>query len=185
LGRSTIRCGCGSIPTLTAFQLAGRRGDAPCRKRAGALGRIGAAPSPQRQQLQLTITTEGRLTRTDEFDNIILRANPDGSVVRVKDVARVDLGPRPRSAIADTMARQQRRSASTSRRAPTRSGGPPGARDHGPVEGAVSRRPRIRCIFDNTVFVTATVAEVVRTLAIAFVLVAVVVFLFLGKLRTT
>src|SRR5437667_6982910 len=57
-----------------------------------ALGRIGAAPSPQSQQLQLTITTEGRLTRTDEFDNIIVRANPDGSVVRVKDVARVDLG---------------------------------------------------------------------------------------------
>src|SRR5205823_11563812 len=57
-----------------------------------ALGRIGAAPSPQSQQLQLTITTEGRLTRTDEFDNIIVRANPDGSVVRVKDIARVDLG---------------------------------------------------------------------------------------------
>src|SRR5436190_16457836 len=57
-----------------------------------ALGRIGAAPSPQSQQLQLTITTEGRLTRTDEFDNIVLRANPDGSVVRMKDVARVDLG---------------------------------------------------------------------------------------------
>ena len=34
------------------------------------------------------ITTEGRLTRTDEFQNIVVRANPDGSVVRVKDVAR-------------------------------------------------------------------------------------------------
>src|SRR5262249_57941720 len=48
--------------------------------------------SPQTQQLQLTITTEGRLARTDEFENIIVRANPDGSVVRVKDIARVDLG---------------------------------------------------------------------------------------------
>src|SRR5262249_623368 len=57
-----------------------------------ALGRIGAAPSPQQQQLQLTITTQGRLTRSDQFDNIIVRANPDGSVVRVKDVARTDLG---------------------------------------------------------------------------------------------
>ena len=57
-----------------------------------ALGRIGAAPTPARQQIQLTITTEGRLTRADEFENIIIRANPDGSVVRVKDVARVDLG---------------------------------------------------------------------------------------------
>src|SRR5438477_1202092 len=57
-----------------------------------ALGRIGSAPSPQTQQLQLTITTEGRLTHTEEFENIIVRANPDGSVVRVKDLARVDLG---------------------------------------------------------------------------------------------
>src|SRR5713101_7239927 len=57
-----------------------------------AVGRIGSAPTPQRQQLQLTITTQGRLTRTDEFENIIVRANRDGSVVRVKDVARVDLG---------------------------------------------------------------------------------------------
>src|SRR5438094_1138443 len=57
-----------------------------------ALGRIGAAPSPQIQQVQLTITTQGRLTRTDQFDAIIIRANRDGSVVRVKDVARVDLG---------------------------------------------------------------------------------------------
>ena len=57
-----------------------------------ALGRIGSAPTPQAQQFQLTIKTQGRLTRTDEFENIIVRANPDGSVVRVKDVARVDLG---------------------------------------------------------------------------------------------
>src|SRR5215470_9096972 len=57
-----------------------------------ALGRIGAAPTPQGQQFQLTIKTQGRLTRTDQFDNIIIRANPDGSVVRVKDVARTDLG---------------------------------------------------------------------------------------------
>src|SRR5205085_12366927 len=57
-----------------------------------AVGRIGSAPTPQQQQVQLTITTQGRLTHSDEFQNIIVRANPDGSVVRVKDVARVDLG---------------------------------------------------------------------------------------------
>ena len=151
-----------------------------------ALGRIGAAPSPQRQQLQLTITTEGRLTRTDEFDNIILRANPDGSVVRVKDVARVDLGAKA----------QERYS---------RYNGAPAAAIgiyQSPGANAVEVARQVRetmdqlkerfpddlaydVFFDNTVFVTATVAEVVRTLAIAFVLVAMVVFLFLGKLRTT
>src|SRR5947208_1619337 len=57
-----------------------------------ALGRIGAAPTPPSQQFQLTIKTQGRLTRPDQFDNIVVRANPDGSVVRIKDVARADLG---------------------------------------------------------------------------------------------
>ncbi|MBV8188783.1 MAG: efflux RND transporter permease subunit, partial [Alphaproteobacteria bacterium] len=57
-----------------------------------ALGRIGAAPTPQAQQFQLTIKTQGRLTKPEEFGNIIVRANPDGSIVRVKDVARADLG---------------------------------------------------------------------------------------------
>src|SRR5882762_7597455 len=151
-----------------------------------ALGRIGAAPTPERQQLQLTITTEGRLTRTDEFESIIVRANPDGSVVRVKDVARADLG-------AKTQERHSRYNG-----APLAAIGiyqTPGA-------NAVNVAQQVRQVmdqlkqrfpedlsydvfFDNTVFVTTTVAEVVRTLVIAFVLVAIVVFLFLGKLRTT
>src|SRR3954454_14221052 len=151
-----------------------------------ALGRIGAAPSPQAQQLQLTITTEGRLTRTDEFENIILRANPDGSVVRVKDVARVDLG-------AKTQDRY------------SRFNGTPAAAIgiyQSPGANAVEVARHVRetldqlqqrfpddvayaTFWDATVFVTSTVEEVVRTLVIAFVLVGIVVFLFLGKLRTT
>src|SRR3546814_6663611 len=59
-----------------------------------AVGRIGAAPVSRDQQFQLTITTQGRLTSPEEFENIVVRANPDGSVVRVKDVARVELGAR-------------------------------------------------------------------------------------------
>ncbi|HEX4616930.1 MAG TPA: efflux RND transporter permease subunit, partial [Stellaceae bacterium] len=151
-----------------------------------ALGRIGAAPSPQTQQIQLTITTEGRLTRTDEFQNIILRANPDGSVVRIKDVARVDLG-------AKTEERYARFNG-----APTAAIGiyqSPGANA---VEVARQVRDTLEQLkqrfpddvayavfWDATVFVTSTVEEVVRTLVIAFVLVGIVVFLFLGKLRTT
>ena len=59
-----------------------------------ALGRIGAAPVSSDQQYQLTVKTQGRLTKPEEFANIILRTNPGGSVVRVKDVARVELGAR-------------------------------------------------------------------------------------------
>jgi hydrophobic/amphiphilic exporter-1 (mainly G- bacteria), HAE1 family len=151
-----------------------------------AVGRIGAAPTPERQQLQLTITTQGRLTRADQFENIIVRANPDGSVVRVKDVARVDLG-------AKTQERTGRYNS-----APAALIGiyqSPGANA---VEVARQVRATLDQLkqrfpddlvygvfWDATIFVTSTVAEVLRTLVIAFVLVAIVVFLFLGKLRTT
>src|SRR6185436_1088481 len=151
-----------------------------------ALGRIGSAPPPKNQQLQLTINTEGRLTDPKEFENIVVRANRDGSVVRVKDVARVDMG-------AKTQERYSRFNG-----VPTAAIGiyqSPGANA---VEVADSVRKVMEelkqafpedvsydLLWDNTVFVTATVAEVANTLAIAFVLVAIVVFLFLGRLRTT
>src|SRR5215467_206146 len=56
-----------------------------------ALGRVGAAPITTEQQVQINIKTKGRLTQPDEFAAIILRANPDGSVIRIKDVARVEM----------------------------------------------------------------------------------------------
>jgi HAE1 family hydrophobic/amphiphilic exporter-1 len=151
-----------------------------------ALGRIGAAPTPEHQQIQLTITTEGRLTSTEEFENILVRSNPDGSVVRVKDVARVDLG-------AKTEERYSRFNG-----APAAAIGiyqSPGANAvdvarhvRETLEQLQQRFPddiRYALFWDATIFVTSTVAEVIRTLIIAFVLVAIVVFLFLGKLRTT
>ena len=151
-----------------------------------ALGRIGAAPTPQAQQFQLTIKTQGRLTKPDEFDNIVIRANPDGSVLRVKDIARSDLGAKS----------QERYS---------RFNGAPAAAIgifQSPGANAVDVARHVRDVmedlkqrfpddlaydvfWDSTVFVTSTIEEVVRTLVIAFVLVAIVVFLFLGKLRAT
>ena len=59
-----------------------------------ALGRVGAAPITNEQQVQITIKTKGRLSRPEEFAAIILRTNPDGSIVRVRDVARVEMGAR-------------------------------------------------------------------------------------------
>src|SRR3954453_5090365 len=57
-----------------------------------AAGRIGARPSGDDQQFQLNIQTQGRLTKVKEFGAVVIRATPDGSVVRVSDVARVELG---------------------------------------------------------------------------------------------
>src|SRR5437660_675406 len=56
-----------------------------------ALGRVGAAPITTQQQVQINIKTKGRLTQPEEFAAIVLRANPDGSVIRIKDVARVEM----------------------------------------------------------------------------------------------
>ncbi len=57
-----------------------------------AIGRIGARPISNQQQYQLNVQTTGRLTSTKQFSNIVLRANPDGSVLRIGDVAHVELG---------------------------------------------------------------------------------------------
>ena len=151
-----------------------------------ALGRIGAAPVRSDQQLQLTIKTKGRLTQPAEFANIVLRANPDGSVVRIKDVARVETGAR-------TQDRYSRFNG-----APSASIGiyqTPGANAidvtsqvRKVMDELAQRFPHdltYSVFFDTTVFVSATVHEVIQTLIEAFILVGIVVFLFLGKLRTT
>ena len=56
------------------------------------VGRIGARPIGDDQQFQFNVQTQGRLTTSTEFGEIVLRANPDGSILRVKDVARVEIG---------------------------------------------------------------------------------------------
>src|SRR5512134_3941984 len=57
-----------------------------------AAGKIGQSPTGGPQELVYTITTKGRLSEVREFENIIVRANPDGSTLRLKDVARIELG---------------------------------------------------------------------------------------------
>jgi hydrophobic/amphiphilic exporter-1 (mainly G- bacteria), HAE1 family len=151
-----------------------------------ALGRVGAAPVSKDQQFQLTIKTKGRLTSPEEFGAIVLRAGPGGSEVRIKDVARVELG-------AQSSDRYTRYNG-----APSASIGiyqSPGANAvevtravQQTMDDLAKRFPSdltYNVFFDTTVFVTATIGEVIRTLIEAFVLVGLVVFLFLGKLKTT
>ncbi|MGF7159832.1 HAE1 family hydrophobic/amphiphilic exporter-1 [Rhodoligotrophos appendicifer] len=151
-----------------------------------ALGRVGSAPVLPDQQFQLTIKTQGRLTQPDEFGKIVVRANPDGSVVRIRDVARVEIGAQS----SDRYARFNG--------APAASIGiyqSPGANAidvanqvEKTMQELSARFPEdltYNMFFDTTVFVLSTIDEVIKTLLEAFVLVAIVVFLFLGKLRTT
>ena len=55
-------------------------------------GQLGASPAPAPQETTFTVRTEGRLETTEDFGRIVVRANPDGTVVRLRDVARVELG---------------------------------------------------------------------------------------------
>ncbi len=151
-----------------------------------AAGRIGAAPLSSDQRLQLTITTKGRLNSTKEFGDIILRSQTDGSLVRLSDVAKVEL----EAANFDTIATNKGRPA-----APIGIYLSPGA-NAVEVASAVSKRleelkPRFpegvsySYIYNTAEFVSAMMEEVVTTLLEAFALVALVVFVFLGRLRPT
>src|SRR5471030_1990591 len=151
-----------------------------------ALGRIGSAPVPLAQQLQLTINTQGRLTKAEEFGNIVVRANPDGSIVRVKDVARVDLG-------AKTQERYSRFNGAASAaigiyQSPGANAVDVARQVRAVMDELKKRFPEdleYQIFWDSTVFVTSIVDEVIHTLVEAFILVAIVVFLFLGNLRAT
>ena len=151
-----------------------------------AVGRIGARPISNDQQLQLNIQTKGRLNSPEEFANIVVRTNPDGSVLRLSDVARLELG-------AANLDRETRFN-----------GGPaaviaifqsPGANAITTVKAVRDRLTELqkrfpddltwKVTYDPTTFVTDTIHEVQKTLLEAFVLVVIVVFLFLGSVRAT
>ena len=151
-----------------------------------AVGRIGARPTADDQQLQLNIQTKGRLSTVPEFENIVIRTNPDGSVLRLRDVARVELG-------AANLDRETRLN-----------GGPAAAvaMFQTPGANAITTLNAVRAqiqelqktfpedltwkiTYDPTVFVKDTIHEVQKTLVEAFILVVIVVFLFLGSWRAT
>ncbi|HEY1301496.1 MAG TPA: multidrug efflux RND transporter permease subunit [Stellaceae bacterium] len=150
------------------------------------VGRIGARPIGPTQQFQMNVQTQGRLTTPQQFGNIVLRANPDGSLLRIKDVARVELGAQNEDIEA-------------------RLNGKPAVAIGiylSPGANAVQTAKLVRANldrlsqrfpaglkylvnYDTTMFVFDTIRDVLITLVIAFVLVVIVVFLFLGSLRAT
>ena len=151
-----------------------------------AVGRIGARPVSDDQQLQLNIQTKGRLSSTEEFEKIIIRSNPDGSVLRLGDIARLELG------------------AANLDRATRLNGAPatligiyqsPGANALKSIEALTKLMTdnaksfpegmAWKVTYDPTVFVRATIEKVKHTLLEAAVLVLLVVYIFLGNIRAT
>ena len=151
-----------------------------------AVGRIGARPVSNDQRLQLNIQTKGRLASPEEFENIVIRTNPDGSVLRLKDVARVELG----AANLDRETRLNGKAAAALAMYQT-----PGANAITTMNAIQAQMADLakafpedlewKVTYDPTVFVKETVHEVKKTLIEAFILVVLVVFLFLGSLRAT
>jgi hydrophobe/amphiphile efflux-1 (HAE1) family protein len=151
-----------------------------------AVGRVGARPISDDQRLQLNIQTRGRLTTKQEFEDIVIRTNPDGSVLRLRDVATVELGAA--NLDRDTQFNSGPAAAIAIYQSPGANAinALKAVRDK--IEGVQKTFPddlAWKITYDPTVFVKDTVHEVLKTLAEAFVLVVIVVFLFLGSVRAT
>jgi hydrophobe/amphiphile efflux-1 (HAE1) family protein len=150
------------------------------------IGRIGARPIGADQQFQMNVQTQGRLTTPEQFGNIVLRARPDGSLLRVRDVARVELGAQNQDIEAHLNGQPAvgiRISLSPGANAVATASLVDAAMDR------LSQRfpPGLKYLvnYDTTTFVHDTIRDVLMTLLIAFVLVVIVVFVFLGSLRAT
>jgi len=149
-------------------------------------GQLGGLPSVKNQQLNATITAQTRLKTATEFETILLRTQADGSAVRLRDVARIELGSesygssgrfngKPAAGLAIKLAT--------------------GANALDTVKGIDAKLEELRPFFpagvevikpyDTTPFVRISIEEVVKTLIEAVVLVFVVMFLFLQNFRAT
>jgi len=149
-------------------------------------GTVGREPAPKGTELTIPVITQGRLTEVKDFEEMIVRALPNGSMVRLKDVAKVELGAQsytlegrwngkpnvflltflsPGANALDTVKRVRKEMGEVAKSFP------PGVSWDIP--------------YDTTKFIEVSIHEVVKTLGIAMVLVILVVYLFLQNWRTT
>ncbi len=149
-------------------------------------GTIGGEPAPPGQQFTYTVRAQGRLMTAEQFGDVIVRANPDGSFVRLKDVGRIDLGAEnyaqqsfvngkpaaavllyqnPGSNALEAANQAKARMAELARRFP--------------------QDMQVALVLDTTVPVTEGAREIVKTLLEAIALVVLVVFIFLQSWRAT
>jgi HAE1 family hydrophobic/amphiphilic exporter-1/multidrug efflux pump len=149
-------------------------------------GRIGREPAPKGTELTIPVITQGRMSEVKEFEEMIVRAYPDGSMVRLQDVAQVELGAqsydlegrwngRPNTFILTFLS--------------------PGANALDTIKRVRDEMDKLAVSFpagvsydipyDTTTFIDVSIKEVIKTLAEAMLLVILVVFLFLQSWRAT
>ena len=149
-------------------------------------GQIGGEPAPQGQEFTYSVRAQGRLTSPEEFEQIVVRAAPDGGIVRVKDVARVELGAQDYTVIGHLNGQPSAIIAVYQL---------PGSNAVQAAEGVkallAEQRQRLpqgvdyTIALDTTRAVTEGIKEIVETLLIAIVLVIIVVYIFLQGWRAT
>ena len=149
-------------------------------------GQIGAEPAPKGQQFTYAVRAPGRLINGEEFGNIIVRQNPDGSTVRLKDVSRIELG----SLVYQQIGRFNAKPAVIIcvYQAPGSNALAVAKQVKAQMEELKSRFPgglEYTVAMDTTLPITEGMKEIVTTLLEAIVLVIIVVFLFLQNWRAT
>lgn len=151
-----------------------------------AAGEIGANPAPEGQRLNATVTARSRLETPDQFKNVVVKTNVDGSVVKLKDVARVELGEESYGALsrfngmpATGLSISLASGANATRTADLVKAKVEELSADLP-EGYAIAYPR-----DSSIFVKLSIEEVVWSLFEAIALVVVVMFVFLQSWRAT
>ena len=149
-------------------------------------GKIGGDPAPPGQEFTYSVRAQGRLSKPEEFENIVLRETPEGGVVRVKDVARVELG----AADYNLNARLNGKPAAIVAIYQL-----PGSNAIQAAEGVKKLMKELKTRFpagidyaislDTTLAVSEGIHEIVITFAIAIALVILVVYVFLQGWRPT
>jgi HAE1 family hydrophobic/amphiphilic exporter-1 len=149
-------------------------------------GGIGTEPAPAGQEFTYTVRSQGRLVTAEEFGNVVVRLNPDGSVVRLKDVSRIELG---------ALNYQQRARLNGKPSCPIGVFQVPGSNAIAVAEGVKKTMLDLKQRFpddldyvvalDTTLPITEGISEITHTLFEAIVLVIIVVFLFLQGWRAT
>ncbi|MCF8003849.1 MAG: multidrug efflux RND transporter permease subunit [Chromatiaceae bacterium] len=151
-----------------------------------ALGSVGAPPIGDDQVSQFTIVTEGQLITPEAFGQIVVRTGDDGAIVRVSDIAKVELGSQSYTAVTKFNGKPAAGIAIYQA---------PGANALGVANGVRAELEKLKArfpdgvgaeiMYDSTLFVTASIHEITITLAITAVIVLLVVYLFLQDLRAT
>ena len=151
-----------------------------------AVGSIGTSPAGAGQQLQYTLQAKGRLNDIEDFKNIIVRSNDQGGLVRVRDIARVELGSKNygthsiingQTCLGMGVYRSSDANALNTMKAV-----------RAELKHLAKRMPedvQYKIIYDTTKYVSAAIDEIVLTLGIVCVLVIGVVFIFLQDWRAT